>query len=185
MTQTEAIIFEPFIKTLVSDVKGTISTNLKLTGSLAKPQLNGDITLDNTGITINYLKTPYTISDKIGVTNSVINIKDLVLKDIHGGQGTINGTVDLNNLSNPTINAELRAKNLMALNTTFKDNHLYFGTAYATGKFSFNGPTDNLNIDIKATTEAGTVFNIPLNTSSTVSDYDFITFKSHKDTTRL
>jgi len=183
MTQTEAIIFEPFIKTLVSDVKGTVSTNLKLTGSLAKPQLNGDITLDNTGITINYLKTPYTLSDKIGVTNSVINIHDLVLKDIHGGQGTVNGTVDLNNLSNPTINAVLRAKNLMALNTTFKDNHVYFGTAYATGKFSFNGPTDNLNIDIKATTEAGTVFNIPLNTSSTVSDYDFITFKSHKDTT--
>jgi len=183
MTQTEAIIFEPFIKTLVSGIKGTVSTNLKLTGSLAKPQLNGDITLDSTGMTINYLKTPYTLSDKISVNNSVINIHDLVLKDIHGGQGTVNGTVDLNNLSNPTINADLMAKNLMALNTTFRDNHLYFGTAYATGKFSFNGPTDNLNIDIKANTEAGTVFNIPLNTSSTVSDYDFITFKSHKDTT--
>ncbi|MES2808946.1 MAG: translocation/assembly module TamB domain-containing protein, partial [Bacteroidota bacterium] len=40
-------------------------------------------------------------------------------------------------------------------------------------------------INITATTQAGTVFNIPLNTSATVSDYDFIKFVSHKDTVGL
>jgi hypothetical protein len=185
MTQTEAIIFEPFIKDLVSDLKGTISTNLKLTGSLSKPELNGDITLDNTGITVNYLKTSYTVNDKLSVNNSVININDMILKDEHGGQGNATGKVDLNNLSNPLIDVDLTARNLMALNTTFKDNHLYFGTAYATGDFSFKGPVDNMNINITASTQAGTVFNIPLNTSSTVSDYDFIKFVSHTDTTTV
>ncbi|HTH83169.1 MAG TPA: translocation/assembly module TamB domain-containing protein [Mucilaginibacter sp.] len=185
MNQTEAIIFEPFIKDLVSNIRGTISTNLKLTGTLSKPQLNGDITLDNTGVTVNYLKTPYIVNDKLTVTNSVININNMILKDIKGGQGTANGKVDLNNLSNPTINVVLQARNLMALNTTFKDNHLYYGTAYGTGRFSFDGPIDNMSIDIKAQTEAGTVFNIPLNTSSTVSEYDFIKFVSHKDTMGL
>jgi hypothetical protein len=185
MNHTEAIIFEPFVKDLVSDLKGTVSTDLKLTGLLSKPELNGNITLDNTGVTVNYLKTPYTVNDKLSVTNSVIKIDNMVLKDAHGGEGTVNGSVDLNNLSNPTINADLTAKNLMALNTTFKDNHLYFGTAYTNGNFGFHGPVDNMNIDIKATTTAGTVFNIPLNTSSTVSDYDFIRFVSHKDTTGL
>ena len=41
-----------------------------------------------------------------------------------------------------------------------------------------------MDIDIKAKTEAGTVFNIPLNTSSTVGDYDFINFVSHNDTSK-
>jgi hypothetical protein len=41
-----------------------------------------------------------------------------------------------------------------------------------------------MNIDIKASTEDGTVFNIPLNTSSTASDYDFIKFVSHNDTAK-
>jgi methylglyoxal synthase len=72
----------------------------------------------------------------------------------------------------------------MALNTTFKDNHLYYGTAYGTGTFSFTGPIDNMKIDIKATTQAGTIFNIPLNTSSTAADYDFIRFVNHNDTTQ-
>ena len=57
MNQTEAIIFEPFIKDLVSNIKGTISTNLKMTGPPSKPQLNGNIILSNTGVTVNYLKT--------------------------------------------------------------------------------------------------------------------------------
>jgi hypothetical protein len=185
MTQTEAIIFEPFVKSLVTNLQGTVSTNLKLTGSLAKPELNGDVTLANTGVTINYLKTSYTVNDKLSINNSVININNMVLKDAYGGEGTAIGKIDLNNLSNPTLDVDLKATNLMALNTAFKDNHLYFGTAFATGDFKFAGPVDNMNINIKATTQAGTVFNIPLNTSTTVSEYDFIKFVSHKDTTGL
>ncbi|TWJ01422.1 uncharacterized protein DUF490 [Mucilaginibacter frigoritolerans] len=184
MDKTEAIIFEPFIKDLVSDVKGTISTNLKLTGPPSKPKLNGTVILDNTGVTVIYLKTPYTVTDTLQVDNSVIKIKNMVLQDNKKGTGVVNGTVDMNDPSNPDIEAVLNAKNLLALNTTFKDNHVYFGTAYGTGRFSFNGPVDNMKIDIKAKTEAGTIFNIPLNTSSTVGEYDFIKFVSHNDTTK-
>jgi hypothetical protein len=185
MNHTEAIIFEPFIKDLVSNIKGTISTNLKLSGPPSKPQLNGTVTLNNTGVTVNYLKTAYTVNDTLNVGNSVISLNNMVMRDSKKGTGTVTGTVDLNDLSNPDIEAVLTAKNLMALNTTFKDNHVYYGTAFGTGRFSFNGPVDNMKIDIKAKTEAGTIFNIPLNTSATVGDYDFIKFVSHNDTAKL
>lgn len=185
MNQTEAIIFEPFIKDLVSNLKGNISADLKLSGSLSDPKLNGSVTLINTGLTVNYLKAAYTINNKLNVTNSVINVDNLVLRDDHGGEGTAMGTVDLNDISNPTIKATLTTRKLLALNTTFRDNHLYFGTAYATGRFTFDGPTDNMNIDIKARTDAGTVFNIPLNTSSTAEQYDFIRYVSHTDTAKV
>ncbi|MET3981704.1 hypothetical protein ABIB62_004280 [Mucilaginibacter sp. UYP25] len=184
MDHTEAIIFEPFIRDLVSNVKGAVSANLKLTGPPSKPALNGTVSLDNTGITVNYLKTAYTVNDKLTVANSIVKIDKMILKDIRGGTGEANGTVDLNNISNPTLDISLEAKNLMALNTTFKDNHLYYGVAYGSGTFSFTGPIDNMKIDIKASTEAGTVFNIPLNTSSTAADYDFIRWVDHSDTTK-
>ena len=140
--------------------------------------------LSNTGVTVNYLKTAYNITDTLNVHNSVININNMVLSDSKNGVGVVNGKVDLNDLSNPDIEAEVNAKNLMALNTNFKDNHIYYGTAFATGRFSFNGPVDNMKIDIKAKTEAGTIFNIPLNTSLTVGDNDFIKFVGHNDTTK-
>jgi hypothetical protein len=185
MNQTEAIIFEPFIKNLVSNIKGTVSTNLKLTGPVSKPMLNGNIILNNTGVTVNYLKTPYTVTDTVDVVNSVVKINNMTLRDTKNGIGSVTGTIDLNNLANPDIEVVVNARNLMALNTNFKDNHLYYGTAYGTGRFSFNGPVDNMKIDIKASTEAGTIFNIPLNTSMTVGDYDFIKFVSHSDTAKV
>lgn len=185
MNQTEAVIFQPFVKGLVSNLKGTISTNLKLTGSPSAPSINGDISLNNTQLTVDYLKTRYTVSDKLSVNNSVIQVSDMKLTDYKGGQGIANGKVDLTNLSNPTINVELTARNLLALNTTFKDNRLYYGKAFASGTFKFNGPIDNMNIDIDASTQDSTVFNIPLNTSVTAGDYDFIKFVSHKDTAKV
>jgi hypothetical protein len=181
MDHAETIIFEPFIKDLVSNPGGTVSSDLKLSGPVDKPQLNGDVTFANTSFTVNYLKTAYVLNDKVSVSNSVISINNLTLKDTHGGQGIINGKVDLNNLKNPDIEATIEAKNLMALNTTFKDNHIYYGTAFGTGTFAFNGPVNSMKINIKARTLAGTVFNIPLNTSSTAGEYDFIKFVSHKD----
>ncbi|OOQ57432.1 translocation/assembly module TamB domain-containing protein [Mucilaginibacter pedocola] len=184
MDHTEAIIFEPFVKGLVSDLKGTVSANLKLSGSPSNPELDGDLSLNNTGVTVDYLKTAYTVNHKLNVHNSVISLDNMVLKDFRGGTGTATGKVDLTNLSNPYIDITLEAKNLLALNSTFKDNHLYYGTAYGTGTFKFNGPVDNMKIDITASTEAGTIFNIPLNTSTTAADYDFIRFVDHNDTTR-
>ncbi|WP_448700564.1 translocation/assembly module TamB domain-containing protein [Mucilaginibacter sp. AW1-3] len=185
MNQTSAAIIEPFVKSLVSNLKGTLSSDLKLTGTLSKPLINGTLTLANTGVTVNYLQTPYIINDKVTVTNSVVNIDNMILKDSHGGTGVANGTVDLSkDLSNPTLNVDIAATNLLALNTTFKNNRLYYGTAYGTGNFSFVGPIDNMNINIKAKTQEGTVFNIPLNTSSTASDYEFIRYVSLKDTTK-
>lgn len=184
MDHAETIIFDPFINSLVSNPSGTISSDLKLTGPVSKPQLNGTVTLDKTTVTVNYLKTTYTVSDKLVVTNSIINLDNMILKDAHGGQGTVKGTVDLNDLNDPDIEAVVTAKNLMALNTKFKDNHLYYGTAYGTGTFSFNGPVNTMDINIKAKTLEGTVFNIPLNTSATAGDYDFIRFVSHKDSTK-
>jgi len=178
MNQTEAVILDPLVNDLVSNLSGHISADLDLTGMPEKPQINGSLSLQNIGLTINYLKTPYRINDNISVKNSIIYIQNLQLKDNRKGYGVVNGTVDLNNLSNPDIKATIDARNLLALNTAFKDNRLYYGTAFATGKFSFQGPTDNMRIDIKAKTEEGTVFNIPLNSSSTASTYDFITYIS-------
>ena len=185
MNQTQAIILEPFVKSLISNLKGAISSDLKLTGTLSKPLINGTLTFQNTGLTVNYLKTPYIINDKILVENSLVKITNLSITDGKGGEGIANGTVDLSKeLSNPELDVEVVVapdKPLLALNTTFKDNRLYYGTAYGTGTFGFRGPIDNMRIDIKARTTEGTVFNIPLNTSSTASDYDFIRYVDPKD----
>lgn len=182
MDHSELIIFEPFVKGLVSSLKGTVSSDLKLTGTLKKPLINGSLGFNDAGMTVDYLKTPYRITDQVTVKNSVINLDNLVLRDPRNNQARARGTVDLSDPSKPVINVTLDARNFLALNTTSKDNPLYYGTAYGTGQFTFKGPVDDMFISIRAQTEEGTVFNIPLNAASTVAKNDFITFVA-KDTT--
>ncbi|RRN76830.1 translocation/assembly module TamB, partial [Pseudoxanthomonas sp. SGD-10] len=179
---TEVIIFEPFVKELVSDLKGQISSDLKVTGKFNKPQINGNINLINAGFTVNYLKTPYIINDRVTFANSVIGLENVIITDKLNNTAVANGTVDFANPANPDINVVVRATNFLALNTTAKDNQLYYGTALATGNFTFRGPTDAMNINIKATTEEGTVMTIPLNSASTIGNNDFIIYTA-KDTT--
>lgn len=184
LKNSEMAILAPFVKTLVSDLKGKITTDLRINGPFSKPEINGDIALDKAQLTVNYLQTNYTISDEVSVRNSIIRIDDLELQDIGGNKAQANGTVDLNNISRPDLDIVVKALDFMALNTTVKDNPLYFGQAYATGTFIFRGPTNKMFIGIDAKTESGTVFNLPLNSSETVTSKDFITFVS-KDTSQV
>ncbi|MGY0038556.1 translocation/assembly module TamB domain-containing protein [Pedobacter sp. NJ-S-72] len=150
MDESELTVLSPFVSDLVSNLKGHISTDLTIKGSFKSPKIDGSITLDKAQLTVNYLQTAYTISHKVTVENSVINVDDLDLKDSGGNIATAHGTVDLNNINTPTLDINIKAKEFMALNTTIKDNELYFGKAFATGTFIFRGPTNKLFIGIDA-----------------------------------
>ncbi|WP_316808096.1 translocation/assembly module TamB domain-containing protein [Pedobacter agri] len=178
MKDSKLTILEPFVKQLVSNLKGDISADLTVKGKLDKPQIDGNLSFDKGQLMVNYLKTTYVITDDVKVSNSVIDLDDLELNDLEGHQAIAVGSVDLNNLDDPTLDVKVTANSFMALNTTSKDNSVYFGKAYGTGVFKFTGPTSKMKIDIKAKTEKGTVFNLPLNSSETVSDKDFINFIS-------
>ncbi|MFC5282990.1 translocation/assembly module TamB domain-containing protein [Pedobacter alpinus] len=182
LDKTELIIVEPFVKTLVSKLKGQISSNLKVSGRFDNPKINGNVGFINTGLVVNYLKTAYTFTHNVEIENSIIKINNLTLNDINGNKAIANGTVDMRLPNNPTINVVLNATNFMGLNTTAKDNPIYYGTAFGTGEFSFNGPTDAMKIVIKAKTEEGTEFTIPLNGASTINNNDFIVYVA-KDST--
>ena len=185
LDKSPLIILEPFIKNLVSDLKGNISSNLKVTGKPSNPQINGKLGLNNASMTVNYLKTNYRIDQQLQVNQSIIDLNDLRIKDINNNEALANGTVDMSNPNNPIINVTLVANKFMALNTTPKDNSSYYGTAFSTGVFSFDGPTDNMSINIDAKTEAGTIFNIPLNSAEKVSESDFILFVGRDSTKKI
>ena len=177
--QTELVLFQPFLNKLVSDISGTVSADLNITGSITAPNVNGVCYLHDAGFTVNYLKTPYRINDQVSIANSTLVLRNLTVTDSKNNKAIANGTVDLRNLLIPDIQVDIDATHFLVLNTTFKDNPLYYGTAYGTGKFAFQGPTNDINISIQARTEADTHFYIPLNATGTVSDNDFIHFVSH------
>src|SRR5690606_16893581 len=108
-----------------------------------------------------------------------ILLQNLTLTDPKNNTAIANGSVDMRNPLIPNIAVTIDATDFLVLNTTFKDNPLYYGTAYGTGKFAFNGHTNGINISIQARTDENTHFYTTLNATGTVSDNDFIHLVSH------
>ena len=72
-------------------------------------------------------------------------------------------------------------RNFLAMATTALDSQSYYGTAIANGIVTAQGPINNLDLKIKAMTQKGTYFTLPLGGSSKVKKHEFITFVSHDE----
>lgn len=184
LNNSELAVFQPFLTNLVSEISGTISSKLRISGSFSDLQLNGTSELHDAQFVVDYLRTRYRINDQVQIANSTIRMENMVVRDPRNQTATVNGTVNMANPLVPVIDIGIDAQNFLVLNTTYRDNPLYYGTAYGTGRFEFSGPTQAIRIDIKARTDASTSIVIPLNATSTISDAEFITFVG-KDSTDM
>jgi autotransporter translocation and assembly factor TamB len=188
--QMELAVFQPVLRHLVGEIKGQISADLRINGTIQNPKFNGTAQLQNAQFNVLYLNTPYTINDRIKLQNTAFVFEDLELQDAHQHTAKVNGSVDLKNILTPLIDVRIDATNFMVLNTTRQHNSLYYGTAFGTGLFEFKGPTNAISIQIKAKTNPNTHFTIPLNAMGMLNELDFIRFvgneqKVERPTTRF
>ncbi|WP_234993227.1 translocation/assembly module TamB domain-containing protein [Sphingobacterium lactis] len=179
LNQMELILLQPFVRSLASDLTGKMDADLEIGGTLGNPQINGLAKIETASFNVNYLKTSYSLNNQsVLLDKNTIMLNNLTFADSKGNQAVAGGLVDLSKLSNPYIDVEVASNNVMILNTTYKDNNLYYGTAYATGTYKFKGLTSAIDINIKARSEDNTSITIPFNTAMTVSESDFIYFVS-------
>ncbi|HLS38083.1 MAG TPA: translocation/assembly module TamB domain-containing protein [Sphingobacterium bovisgrunnientis] len=179
LTETDLMIFQPFLKNLVSNLKGKGNANIDIKGTFKNPKITGLGKFNDAEFTVNYLNTHYYIDNQIAlVENNAIMLQNLSVRDIKGNKAQANGLINLQKLANPYIDVDVSGTRFMILNTSFKDNNLYYGTAFASGLFRFKGYTSSINIDIDAKSESGTAITLPFNSAMTVSDNDFIYFVS-------
>ena len=71
---------------------------------------------------------------------------------------------------------DLNTPRLLVLNTTETEDALYYGTGFIGGNAKIRGPADQLTINVKGETKAGTVFKIPLNDTESFGDNSYIHF---------
>lgn len=167
---------EKYIDDIMTEVYGKVSAELKLTGTPARPVFNGTVTLNKMSLIVDYLKTRYSFNTVVNVKENVFELDELKLYDVNNNEGVASGKVYHDYFKNFRFDVELQAKKFQVLNTSGKDNSLYYGTANATGYAHFYGPLQNMNMDISLSPDRGTTLNIPLNTASDLNTSSYITF---------
>jgi len=184
LKDTDLLIVQPFLKDLITNLYGKLSGEVEISGSLNKPVFQGHATISDASFLVNYLQTNYNMLNQgIVIDNNRLILNNLRFQDSRNVPALASGFVDMNTLSDPNIQLQVTTNNLHVLNTTRKDNELFFGTAFASGKFSFKGPSSAINISIDAESKPNTSITIPFNSSLTVTENDFIYFTTADSST--
>ncbi len=176
-------IVEPFFDDMFSNIGGTITGNYHITGKLESPAIVGEGKVTGGQLMVNYLKTTYQFTGIIGLSPNSIYFKNIDLLDLLKNQGKLNGTLTHQNFRSMRINLDASFRNFQVLNTTEKNNSLFYGQGYATGDLNITGPIANLKFTANARTSKNTRLYIPIGGAIEVDKKEFIRFVNFSDST--
>ncbi|NNK80957.1 MAG: hypothetical protein HKO93_05635, partial [Flavobacteriales bacterium] len=162
----------------ISHLGGQATGNLDVKGSLLEPDINGELSFKDATLQVNYLNTTYFFNDKVVVRNNYIGTNHIPFTDEYGNTGFLNGTVAHENYRDWNYDIYAEFSKLMVLNTDATMNDTFYGKVFGTGSVSLFGFDRNLTIEIFGRTEAGTIIELPLGSSSDIVLDDFVYFKS-------
>ncbi len=174
--------FSPFGGDVISNIRGLISGNARVSGNYKSPDIVGRFTLENSGLKVPYLNTDFDIENnaQIIVTKNKFQIGYTGITDTkYKTEGLLSGNATHTNFRNWELNLNIDApERLLVLDTPPDDDALYYGTAFISGDAKIRGPIDELVINVSATTEEGTTFKIPISDTESISDDSFVHFLS-------
>ncbi|QHL86155.1 hypothetical protein GU926_01305 [Nibribacter ruber] len=182
MDDAQLKLVEPLLKTIMSDLGGTMDGRVRISGKLSGPILKGSVLVSEGSFVFNYLKTRYTFADRVYFSENDISFRNIRLRDIYNNTAILNGGIFHDGFQNMVLDLKARFTQFMVLNTTKNDNPMYYGTAFATGTATAFGAPSNLTVDITARSEDNTNISIPLDNQAALQRQNFITFVNHNVT---
>lgn len=187
------VVFEEFLldplnplgEGVINNIRGLVSGKAKVSGSLNKPSIDGELLLDRAGMSIPYLNVDYgfDFDSKVELKGQQFIFKNVAMTDSkYFSKGNLNGFIEHHNFSKWRLGLRLNTDRLLVLNTEESEDELYYGTGFISGTAEIKGPTEQLVIEVNnGRTEAGTEFFIPLNDAESFGDNSFIHFLSPEE----
>ena len=175
---------EGFLGTVFSNMRGKMSGDVHIDGPLTLPNLNGDLVAKDLGMKVNFLGVDYLFEgenslfvSKEGNRQGIIMLDDVKVKDTaFNTTGVVNGALLFRNISEWGLNLQFDADNLLVMNTTIKDNELFYGKIFAQGDVLMMGPVDQLGIYGNATIVGNSELTINTGSTTIESESNLVRF---------
>lgn len=173
----ELSALDPLLKGVVERTGGNADVDIALRGSGKEANLSGQIAVRDFTTTVDFTQVTYTMPRAvIEVKNNHLIAEGVPLYDPEKNEGLFSIDLNLEHLSNIFYSVKVLPKELMVLNTTSKDNDLFYGRIFVSGSATIAGSKGGVKMDIVATTEGDSEFYMPLSGQSNAKTADFVTF---------
>lgn len=169
--------FEPFLEGIVSNISGTISGDISLSGRTDKLKLESEnCRVKDMNFKVDFTSVPYILNGGVKLNEHGISADNLIITDHHNGKATVKGGLSYEYFKDIKLSTHLTFNNLLCLSTSEKENEAFYGNAYASGTMDITGPLNKLLLDINAISNNNTSIHIPLSNSATASQTNILTF---------
>ncbi|MEO6870305.1 MAG: hypothetical protein ABI168_11705, partial [Ginsengibacter sp.] len=155
---TSIHILENYLNDIFSNIQGSASGTLSVSGKMASPVITGSVSLDSTALTVDYTQCRYHFADKSVVTFNPdeIDFGSIQLIDTLFNTATLSGKIYHNFFDNFFFNElhlntnqrGIGPSKFLLLNTTAKDNSEFYGKAIGRASLSLNGFVTDLKMNI-------------------------------------
>jgi hypothetical protein len=181
-TNAPVVWASPFLAGILSRLSGTLNGSIAFDGSSYDPLLNGDVSLTNAGMRLDYLGCNYTIpAAKIHIDNKRIEFGKVQMFDAYKNSATLSGHFSHNLFKNMRMHLNIQSKKFEVMNLTSNDNNIFYGNLIAgMDSFTIRGPFNDIKLNVyNAMPAAKSRIYIPVSSGGDVGTYSYVTFKTY------
>ena len=154
----------PLLKSTFSDLGGYVSGEIDAEGHIDNLIWESRNThLEEGTLRVNYTNVPYFVDGPFSFSNNGLFFKDIKGRDRYSGSAIINGGIEWNNkFQNINYDLTLQCNEIEGVDLNDKQNDYFYGNVFATGNVTFTGPSNDVVMNVEATTVKDGILNVPV-----------------------
>jgi len=136
----------------LKESRGTISGQLKISGTTSAPAIRGDVHFNQVGFNVAMLNAYFTMpKESLTFDDQGIRFNDFTLVDSTGNKAVITGAVLTQNYTDFTLAMSIHTDNFRVINSTQANNRLYYGKLYLNSDINIKGNVSAPRVDANLT----------------------------------
>jgi len=159
---------DPFLKSMIRDLEGSINGNVAFEGTIDKPLMNGELNIMDIQGTYSAYNTFFRIPDEqIKLNKNGMVLNDFVVYDSTGNTARVNGQIHTTDYRNYNFDLAVKTDHFMALNKKSAPEQDYYGPAYFTSDLRITSLGEILTVKGDVKVDEKSVINIELGSVDT------------------
>jgi hypothetical protein len=152
---------EGALASAIKNASGGVNGNVTIRGSVNNPTVQGTLNFDKASFALTPLGSQFYLDNqKLSVTQDGFVFNNFTIKDSANNSLSLNGAIITNNFVNYEFNLKVAATNFQLLNSTKKDNPLYYGRMNVSADMTITGTEVKPAVDGKVTVNDGTALTV-------------------------
>ncbi|HSM62308.1 MAG TPA: translocation/assembly module TamB domain-containing protein, partial [Gillisia sp.] len=148
----------------ITNGKGFISGNMKVSGTTLEPKYNGEFKFNGAGFEVAMLNAQFLLeNEQMKIDNEGIYFNQFRIQDENRNSIIMDGSIITETYLNPNFDLNFVANNFKVLNSTKEDNDLFYGVASfdATAKLTGDLFLPKLDLDLKVGPDTNVTYIVP------------------------